>query len=135
MKSKILIPWVILNNHSTWKEFEGFVQQFVGVDVLKSLRIAPTEDTPSLITAWIFLKCEIPDPKIPERASCQGYTYSTALRMRAAVSFYYNQLGKSGNWNQMLDGSWAGNPSLSTTVSRYMLSLQKRKVSLLCNQS
>jgi len=48
--------------------------------------------------------------------------------MRASISFHYNQVGRSGNWTQMKDGSWSGNPSLSPYVSRYMLSLQRRKV-------
>jgi len=112
---------------STWKDFQQFIMDNVGTDVAAALDL-PGDETPKMIAAWIFMKCDNPDPKRQVRMSCQGYTFSTALRMRAAVSFHYNQLGRSGNWSQMLDGSWSGNPSLSTIVSRYMLSLQRRKV-------
>ena len=112
---------------STWKDFKAFVGQHVGNDIAYTLD-TPTEDTPNLIAAWIFMKCDNADHQKRVRLACQGFSFSTALRMRAAVSFHYNQLGRSGNWNQMTDGSWAGNPSLSSAVSRYMLSLQRRKV-------
>jgi len=112
---------------STWKDFKAFVERHVGNDVASYLDI-PNEDTPNLIAAWIFMKCDNADYQKHVRLGCQGFSFSTALRMRASVSFHYNQLGRSGNWNQMMDGSWAGNPSLSNAVSRYMLSLQRRKV-------
>jgi hypothetical protein len=81
-----------------------------------------------MIATWIFMKCDIPDSEKQKRMDCQGLTFSTALRMRASISFHYNQIGRAGNWSQMVDGSWSGNPSLSSYVSRYMLSLQRRKV-------
>jgi hypothetical protein len=84
-----------------------------------------------MIATWIFMKCDIPDAEKQQRMECQGLTFSTALRMRASISFHYNQIGKAGNWCQMVDGSWSGNPSLSSYVSRYMLSLQRRKVQAL----
>jgi len=127
MISISLLTCKIINRDSIWKDFESFVEQYIRNDVVATLN-PPTAETPNLIAAWIFLKCETPNSQIPERAVCQGLTFSTALKMRAAVSFYYNQQGRSGNWSQMLDGSWSGNPSLSSIVSRYMLSLQKRKV-------
>lgn len=63
-------------------------------------------------------------------------TYSHALKMRAAISFWFayicpRQCGH-GEWLQVVEsGNWQGNPSLSTTVSRYMRALNKMKVSSL----
>jgi hypothetical protein len=113
---------------SLWKRFEEYVEQNVGNDKAKSLD-EPSTDTPLYISAWIFVECDIPDPLNNIRMQCNDKTYSQALKMRAAVSFHYNELGRGSNsWHQGKDGSWMGNPSLSNKVSRYMLSLQRRKV-------
>jgi hypothetical protein len=98
-------------------------------DALKSIH-KPIEDTPKFIAAWIFRKCEKPDSSIPSTAKCEGATFSHALKMRAAVSYHYaqNEGRGSDKWHQDRDGNWLGNPALSHTVSRYMISLQRRKV-------
>lgn len=52
--------------------------------------------------------------------------------MRAAVSYYYAHNQERGTEKWYYDkenGQCRGNPALSHEVSRYMLSLQKRKVS------
>ena len=110
-----------------WKDFVDFVTRNVSADIAKGPDV-PDHEVPNMIATWIFLKCDIPDADRHTRMDCQGLTFSTALRMRASVSFHYNQIGRAGNWSQMVDGSWSGNPSLSSYVSRYMLSLQRRKV-------
>lgn len=50
--------------------------------------------------------------------------------MRAAVSYHYAQNKDRGTekWHNDGKGNYSGNPALSHTVSRYMISLQKRKV-------
>jgi hypothetical protein len=50
--------------------------------------------------------------------------------MRAAVSYHYAQQDGRGSekWHQDRQGTWLGNPALSHAVSRYMISLQRRKV-------
>jgi hypothetical protein len=113
---------------SLWKRFKEYIKQNVGIDEANSLD-DPSIDTPLHISAWIFIECDIPDPLNKIRMQCNDKTYSQALKMRAAVSFHYNELGRgSDRWHQGKDGSWMGNPSLSNKVSRYMLSLQRRKV-------
>lgn len=112
---------------SHWKDFVNFVTSYVGSDSAERLDL-PDNDVPNMIATWIYRKCDIPDVQKQTRMDCQGFTFSTALRMRASISFHYNQIGRAGNWSQMVDRSWSGNPSLSSYVSRYMLSLQRRKV-------
>lgn len=98
--------------------------QYVENDFLDS----PVENVPDFIAAWIYTTC---DPYLQQNKAT--LTYAHALKMRAAISFHYNQLGKSGPWHQAIDKSWQGNPSLSNTVARYMVSLQRRKVYLFYN--
>jgi hypothetical protein len=90
----------------------------------------PKESAPYYIAGWIFQKCERPDPKNPQTISCQGASFSDALKMRAAVSYHYAQQVEIGSekWHQDRQGVWIGNPALSHDVSRYMISLQRRKV-------
>jgi hypothetical protein len=114
-----------LNSH--WKDFVNFVTNYVGTDSAERLDL-PDNEVPNMIATWIYRKCDIPDVQKQTRMDCQGFTFSTALRMRASISFHYNQISRAGNWSQMVDGSWSGNPSLSSYVSRYILSLQRRKV-------
>lgn len=57
-------------------------------------------------------------------------TYGTALKMRAAMTHAFGRLHDLGDihWHTTLDGSMAGNPSMSQMVTRYMVSLRQRKV-------
>jgi hypothetical protein len=90
----------------------------------------PGQDVPKWVTAWIFIQCDVPDEKGGVRLNCKNESYSKALKMRAAISFHYNENGRGSNhWHEQNDGTLAGNPWLSYTVSRYMISLQRRKVS------
>lgn len=58
-------------------------------------------------------------------------TYGTAQKMRASMTYAFGRLHGLGtmHWQEnLLDGSMMGNPSVSELVSRYMLSLRRRKV-------
>jgi hypothetical protein len=104
------------------------VRENVGNDGAESLD-DPTQEVPTYVCLWIFIECDIPDVTNATRCHCKDKTHSHALKMRAAVSFHYNELGRGATaWHEGRDG-WIGNPSLSQQVSHYMLSLQRRKVS------
>jgi hypothetical protein len=95
----------------------------------------PNESTPNIIAAWIHRKCEKKDEQDPSTIQCEGTSFSHALKMRAAVSYHYAQNKGRGTekWHQDAKGNYPGNPALSHIVSRYMISLQRKKVcELLC---
>ncbi|OSD07467.1 hypothetical protein PYCCODRAFT_1358583, partial [Trametes coccinea BRFM310] len=60
-------------------------------------------------------------------------TYARAQKMRAAISHKFGREYKLGvqPWteNALVPGTFAGNPSISVTVSQYMVSLRRRKAS------
>ena len=109
-----------------WENLKTHVTQSVSTDEAESLD-DPSDQLPVYICTWIYLECDIPDLKNNLRIQCADKTFSQALKMRAAISFHYNELGRADRWHQW-NGSWLGNPSLSRDVSRYMVSLQRRKV-------
>jgi hypothetical protein len=92
----------------------------------------PNESTPKFIIGFIFQKCEKKDPNRPDTSKCEGLSYSHALKLRAAISYHFAQIGGRGTEKWHLDRQdkdrWLGNPALSHLVSRYMISLQRRKV-------
>ena len=92
--------------------------------------IQPSASTPQLIAGWIFRKCEKPIISEPSTMQCEGLSFSYALKIRAAISYFYAQNEGRGSekWHQDQQGAWLVNPALSHTVSRYMISLQRRKV-------
>jgi hypothetical protein len=94
------------------------------------VQIHSDESAPRYIAGWIMKKCDQPDPKASYTQSFQGASFSYALKMRAAVSYHYSQQIGRGSEKWHLDGQriWIGNPALSHEVSRYMISLQRRKV-------
>lgn len=59
-------------------------------------------------------------------------TYGTAQKMRAAISHQFGREYDRGNqpWseNPLKPGTFMGNPSLSSVVSQYMVSLRRTKV-------
>ncbi|KAH7905012.1 hypothetical protein BJ138DRAFT_1018281 [Hygrophoropsis aurantiaca] len=69
---------------------------------------------------------KVKDPSIPR------VTYNTAQKMRAAISHKFGHDHGLGTqqWTEhpMIPGKFVGNPSLSVTVSQYMISLRRRKV-------
>jgi len=113
-----------------WQDFRTHVAQNVGTDEAKSLD-EHSHHIPVYICTWIYLECDIPDIQNNLKTRCVNKTYSQALKMQAAISFHYNELGRvTDSWHQSKDESWMWNPSLSKDVSCYMLSLQRRKVPL-----
>ncbi len=65
-------------------------------------------------------------PHEEERAS-----YSHAQKMRASMTYAFGRVLELGAlpWHQNeMTGRWVGNPSVSDTVSTFMLSLRRRKV-------
>ena len=112
-----------------WRAFSKYVANLDNLEASQSLKEL-NEMTPKLIAGWIFRKCEKPDVKDPSTANCEGCSFSHALKMRAAISYHYAQEEGTGSekWHQDRQGTWLGNPALSHSVSRYMLSLHRRKV-------
>jgi hypothetical protein len=58
-------------------------------------------------------------------------TYSTAQKMRAAMTYMFGRILGLGilPWHESeLTGEMKGNPSVSQTLSSYMVSLRRRKV-------
>ena len=57
-------------------------------------------------------------------------TFGHAASMRSALSYRFAMVPTRGRlpWSQNELGAWKGNPSLSSQVSHYMLSLRRRKV-------
>ncbi|KAJ3911753.1 hypothetical protein F5877DRAFT_54937 [Lentinula edodes] len=83
------------------------------------------------LVAWIMDSCDIIDldgkaiPTTRERS-----TYTHAQKMRAAATFGFGRvhgLGMQAWHHSEISGKTLGNPSVSETVSTYMLSLHRRK--------
>jgi len=117
---------------SLYKAFQKYIAEFDNPEVKEAI-LYPNQYTPQLIAKWIHRKCEKHDPSDPSTMLCEGLSFSQALKMRAAISFHYAQDEGRGSekWHQDRQGDWLGNPALSHTVSRYMISLQRRKVLLI----
>ncbi|KII83177.1 hypothetical protein PLICRDRAFT_77947, partial [Plicaturopsis crispa FD-325 SS-3] len=68
-----------------------------------------------------------PKPHTQSRSS-----YSHAQKMRASATYAFGRIHGLGilPWHQNDAGRMVGNPSVSTTVSSFMLSLHRRKIRL-----
>lgn len=67
-----------------------------------------------------------------KNATVKRDTYSMAQKMRAAMTFTFGRTIGLGTlpWHESeVTGEMKGNPSVSQTVSSYMVSLHRRKVS------
>ncbi|KAJ3718998.1 hypothetical protein F5878DRAFT_545289, partial [Lentinula raphanica] len=67
----------------------------------------------------------------PKDSSITRSTFTHAQKMRAAATFGFGRVHGLGMqvWHQSeITGNWVGNPSVSETLSCYMLSLRRRKV-------
>jgi hypothetical protein len=89
-------------------------------------------ESPTDITAYIYHKCEPKDTKNTQGVlqGCEGLSYSTAMKIRAAITNYYDSLLEDNLSNFGYDEQsrrWVGNPSKSSKVINYMTSLKKRK--------
>jgi hypothetical protein len=121
--------------------------------VEKELRQGPTvpANYPTRVAAWIMSKlafvirsphntelkprCDDIDIKTgaTKPLSEARHSYAYAQKMRAAVSHKFGRELQKGTqiWTEdsRTPGHFLGNPSLSTHVSQYMISLRRRKVS------
>ncbi|KAJ3711920.1 hypothetical protein C8R42DRAFT_560700, partial [Lentinula raphanica] len=77
------------------------------------------------IVAWIMDSCDlIKLDGSPVAANKERSTYTTAQKMRAAATFGFGRMCGLGNlgWHRSeFSGKMLGNPSVSETVSSYML--------------
>ncbi|KAH9026655.1 hypothetical protein EDB84DRAFT_1272981, partial [Lactarius hengduanensis] len=91
----------------------------------------PHPYAPQFIVAWIMNECDELNLNGTKRLSTQvRATYGTAQKMRASMTYAFGRIHGLGSahWERCADGRTVGNPSVSEMVSRYMLSLHRRKV-------
>ncbi|KAJ7649070.1 hypothetical protein DFH06DRAFT_1083757 [Mycena polygramma] len=94
----------------------------------------PSSEVPTWIALWIMNKCDDSDISTgkAKHPSIARATYSTAQKMRAAMSHKFSREYELGiqEWqaNPLVPGQFFGNPSISTVVSQYMISLRRNKV-------
>ncbi|KAI9446961.1 hypothetical protein BJY52DRAFT_1126212, partial [Lactarius psammicola] len=92
----------------------------------------PPEYAPQFIVAWIMNECDELKLNGTRKSSKEvRATYGTAQKMRASMTYAFGRVHGLGSahWHRdTASGSMAGNPSVSEMVSRYMLSLHRRKV-------
>jgi hypothetical protein len=70
----------------------------------------------------------------PKDPSISRDSYSHAQKMRAAATYGFGRLNGLGSipWQKSeVSGKMLGNPSISEDVSRYMISLRKKKVCII----
>ncbi|KAN0137547.1 hypothetical protein V8E53_004598 [Lactarius tabidus] len=91
----------------------------------------PHRHAPEYIVMWIMDECDelnldgIRRPSTEVRA-----TYGTAQKMHASMTYAFGRIHGLGSmhWQRsVVDEGMVGNPSVSEMVSRYMLSLHRRK--------
>ncbi|KAH9021450.1 hypothetical protein EDB85DRAFT_2188783 [Lactarius pseudohatsudake] len=80
------------------------------------------------IVVWIMNECDELNLDGKTRLSTQ--MYGTAQEMRASMTYAFGCIHGLGSmhWQRGRDRRMVGNPSVSEVVSRYMLSLHRRKV-------
>jgi hypothetical protein len=120
------------------KQFIAFITTRYPQQGQENLNTASLE-CPQYICEWIESICEqkgsIRQKKLLDTSGTKNRaaTYSHALKMRAAASFWFASICPwhcgSSDWVQVRGTEkWQGNPSLSPTVSKYMKALNKLKV-------
>lgn len=110
----------------------------------------PHPESATFLVAWIMDRYVVPQIQVvgyiadlylscddigldgkPKDANIPRDSYSHAQKMRAAATYGFGRLHGLGSlpWQKSeLSGNMLGNPSISETVSRYMVSLRKKKV-------
>ncbi|KAF8261883.1 hypothetical protein EI94DRAFT_1541505, partial [Lactarius quietus] len=92
----------------------------------------PHKYAPQFIVAWILNECDELNLDGSRRPSEEvRATYGTAQKMRASMTYAFGRLHGLGtmHWvHNPVEDTVTGNPSVSEMVSRYMLSLRRRKV-------
>ncbi|KAJ7150520.1 hypothetical protein C8R43DRAFT_1107428 [Mycena crocata] len=120
-----------------WNQFIDFciiIGCFSRTEDVDKLFKKPSAEVPTWIALWIMNKCDDSDIKTgkPKDPAIARATYSTAQKMRAAMSHKFSREYELGTqeWqaNPLISGQFYGNPSISTIVSQYMISLRRNKV-------
>ncbi|KAF7357671.1 hypothetical protein MSAN_01363700 [Mycena sanguinolenta] len=92
----------------------------------------PHPQSAIFIVAWIMSRCDdIELDGKPKDPSIPRDSYSHAQKMRASATYGFGRLNGLGSlpWQKSeVSGRMLGNPSISEDVSRYMVSLRKKKV-------
>ena len=118
---------------SLWKRFDSYVRGLGGRHYERCFEIST--QTPHYIIHWIMNACEnrVAGAKYNEeiKEDEKGALYSYALKMRAALSWGFAHDFRCGHqeYKNRGEAKWDGNPSLAYEVGKYMVSLQRRKVS------
>ena len=87
-----------------------------------------------LLTTQAWRRCdELANDGSKKPQTQMRNSYGHAMRMRAAMTYGFGRFNSRGTipWRISDNGQWQGNPSISPQVSRYMVSLRKRKVCVL----
>ena len=126
---------------SLWKAFVKFTEEShpsIGLNDIKNC----TSRAPHYIAAWIYNSCEKePDStlslkkgesllKKKKREKLAIWSYVLKMRAVASFGFVMEFNCDPTSWMQLVDGTFHGNPLLSKTMTTYMKSLWKKKVSL-----
>ena len=119
----------VLTYISLWKAFTNFIEALEISESEKCI-LSSTQTTSELIALWIHNKCEKRDETNSVTASCQDYIFSHALKMKAAVDYNYARYNDTDaeKWHNDEKENYSENPALSHVISRYMISLQRRKI-------
>ncbi|KAJ7352232.1 hypothetical protein DFH08DRAFT_805507 [Mycena albidolilacea] len=120
-----------------WNQFISFCVEigcFLSTESPDKLFKKSSAEVPTWIALWIINKCDDSDIKTGKLKDpgIARATYSTAQKMCAAMSHKFScnyELGTQ-EWqeNLLVPGQFYGNPSTSTVVSQYMISLRRNKV-------
>lgn len=133
-----------MKNFACWLEKKNLV-----MDGMSVFTTTPPKEVPELISLWILeayvnsivfysgwvlillQSCDdlnVDGSMKPHDAPRGSFSY--AQKMRASMTYGFGRIGTCGNtpWHQSDQGEWRGNPSISNQLSRYMVSLRKRKV-------
>src|ERR1700727_18426 len=86
--------------------------------------------TLSNIATVLYNRCEGRENEQSENGRKISHSYSNAMKMRAALTYGFGRFQSRGTSTWAIDeqGNTHGNPSISSTVSSYMISLKRRKV-------
>ncbi|PPR02923.1 hypothetical protein CVT26_009778 [Gymnopilus dilepis] len=114
----------LMNQFDAWLVEQGLMEE--GATIFSR----PThEEAPAFIIAWIMQLCDVRNPDGSfKRSDEYTRTFSHAMKMRSSATYGFSRIPQVGNtpWAQANE-QWVGNPSISYQVTRYMVSLKRRK--------
>jgi len=69
-------------------------------------------------------------PRCEKSGDGANHSYANAMKMRASLTYGFGKLRSRGTlmWTVDEHGNTHGNPSVSSTVTSYMIALKRRKV-------